>query len=143
MSLKGAGVIIDSANTSCLKITSLYDIVNIIIPHFDKYPLLSKKGEEFKLFKEIALIKYNKQHLTEEGFYKILSIKAAMHNGLTEALAEDFPNIVPVNSITQSNSLLEQEVDSSPLSLGATAHRVTQVLTGLQPGLINVPLDPN
>jgi len=95
---EGAGTITKNNKDSCLDITSLSEIVNIIIPHFDKYPLLTKKWEEFKLFKQVALIMYKKQHLTEEGFYKILSIKAAMGNGLTGTLAENFPNIVPVDS---------------------------------------------
>nr|QDG01257.1 GIY-YIG endonuclease [Scytalidium sp.] len=79
-----------------LTITSVSEIINTIIPHFDKYPLLSKTKEELELFKLAALIMHNKRHLTLEGFQDILSIKAAMNKGLTGLLAEDFPNTIPI-----------------------------------------------
>ncbi len=41
---------------------------------------------------------HNKEHLTTEGFQRVLSIKAYMRNGLTEALAETFSDVVPVSN---------------------------------------------
>lgn len=39
----------------------------------------------------------NKEHLTEEGLIKIISIKAMMNsNGLSPALKEAFPNLIPI-----------------------------------------------
>lgn len=91
------GGVYDGKSESCLfLVSSLSDIVNVLIPFFDKYPLLSKKREDFELFKMVALIMNKKQHLTEDGFLKVLAIKAAMRKGLTEALAESFPNIKPI-----------------------------------------------
>lgn len=103
------GVITNNTKSSCmLRITSISEIINTIIPHFDKHPLMTRRREEFELFKEVALIMHKKQHLTEQGFREILSIKAAMRNGLTELLAENFPNITPkvysrVNLVTSSS----------------------------------------
>jgi group I intron endonuclease len=57
---------------------------------------LTKTREEFELFKLVALILYKKEHLTSKGFLKILAIKAAMYNGLTGVLAENFPNTIPM-----------------------------------------------
>lgn len=95
-----------SKNNSCLfKVESLSEIVNILIPFFDKYPLLSKKRGDFEIFKKAALIMYKKEHLTLKGFQEILSLKAAMRKGLTEALAEDFPNVKPVSNLTLEHLL--------------------------------------
>lgn len=67
------------------------DIMNVIIPHFDKYPLLTQKQADFLLFKEIALLMKNKEHLTPEGIAKIVAIKASMNLGLSDKLSLAFP----------------------------------------------------
>lgn len=69
------------------RVSSLKDL-NIIIDHFDKYPLLTRKQSDFLLFKEIVnLIKQGK-HLSLEGLNKIVSIKAILNSGkLPEALS--------------------------------------------------------
>lgn len=47
-------------------VKSLKDL-DITISHFEKYPLLSQKWADYKLFKDaISLIK-NKEHLNREG----------------------------------------------------------------------------
>lgn len=69
----------------------------VIIDHFDKYPLLTQKLTDYKLFKKVLNIILNKGHLTEEGLLKILSIKASMNNGLSPELKAAFPNITPIN----------------------------------------------
>jgi hypothetical protein len=38
-----------------------------------------------------------KEHLTLEGFKKIISIRASMNLGLPEELKKSFPEIMPVN----------------------------------------------
>lgn len=78
-------------------VTGLKDLINVIIPHFEKYPLLTQKQIDFELFKELSQLMENKEHLTTEGLHKILSIKAAMNNGLTNKLITAFPDIVSVS----------------------------------------------
>ena len=77
-------------------VRSLNDLTDLIIPHFDKYPLLTKKRADFLLFKSVLELINQKEHLTMEGLAKILSIRASMNNGLTQILMESFPNITPV-----------------------------------------------
>jgi hypothetical protein len=60
-------------------VESVKDFINIIIPHFNKYPLLTKKYADFKLLKEIVEMMYRKEHLSDEGKIKILSMKSAMN----------------------------------------------------------------
>lgn len=59
-------------------------LMNVIIPHFDKYPLLTKKRADFILFKSIVKLILNKEHLTTEGLNKIISIRASMNYGLSK-----------------------------------------------------------
>ncbi len=71
------------------------DIYNVVIPHFEKYSLLTQKQADFLLFKEIALLMNNKEHLTDAGLLKILAIKASMNLGLSDNLSVSFPEIIP------------------------------------------------
>jgi hypothetical protein len=48
-------------------LSSIIDINNIIIPFFDKYPIIGYKAYDFEDFKEVLNLKKNKLHLTEEG----------------------------------------------------------------------------
>lgn len=77
--------------------SSLKDINNIIIPHFDKYPLLTQKRADYELFKSVVECMNRGEHLTDEGIRKILAIKASINLGLSDTLKSAFPNTVPVD----------------------------------------------
>ena len=76
-------VVIDNRKTNTKKyhVTSLSDILNIIIPHFDAYPCLTSKFLNFENWKTIALLLKNKEHLTVEGLQKIREISSSMNTG--------------------------------------------------------------
>lgn len=78
-------------------VQSIKDLTNVIIPHFLKYPLLSKKRADFLLFKSIVDLMNKGEHLTTEGLNKIVGIKASMNRGLSDSLRESFPNIASVD----------------------------------------------
>jgi hypothetical protein len=61
------------------QITKFSDISNIIIPFFDKYPIEGQKAFDFQDFKFVSLLMKNNEHLTEEGFNKIIRIKEKMN----------------------------------------------------------------
>jgi hypothetical protein len=84
-------------NQAVFSVSSVKDLINVIIPHFDKYPLITQKRADFLLFKWIVEMINRKEHLTEEGLRKIASIKAAMNLGLSEKLKVAFPNSIPVS----------------------------------------------
>ena len=65
----GVGVITSNKSWYMLKITSVSQIINTIVPHFNKYPLLSRTREEFELSKLAAFILHKKEHLTPKGFH--------------------------------------------------------------------------
>jgi hypothetical protein len=53
-----------------------------VIPHFDSYPLVSKKKADYLLFREIVILMSKKEHLSNSGLTKIISLKASLNLGL-------------------------------------------------------------
>ena len=92
------------------RVSTLNDIANVIIPHFDKYPLATKKQADYILFKEIILLLLNKEHSTLEGIKKIVNIKASLNTGLTEILKEFFPDTLASQRLESSNISLANKV---------------------------------
>jgi hypothetical protein len=74
----------------------LDDILAKIIPHFDKYPLKTKKKADYILFREVVMIMKGREHLTRDGLQRIINIRATINKGLNPALETAFPNTVPV-----------------------------------------------
>ena len=60
------------------KITSIWDMKEYLFPFLDQYPPQAKKGKSYKLFREIVLMVCDKQHLTDEGFEKIVQLRAEL-----------------------------------------------------------------
>ena len=73
------------------------DLIKEIIPHFDKYPLITQKWADYKIFKDIVELMDKKEHLIPEGLNKVLSLKASMNKGLSSNLIKAFPLITPVD----------------------------------------------
>jgi hypothetical protein len=68
-----------SNNTVSLAITKTSELIEVIIPFFEKYPLQGLKSLDFADFKKVATMKGSKEHLTVEGVSKILEIKLNMN----------------------------------------------------------------
>jgi len=51
-----------SDQTYKFEVRSIQDLIKIIIPHFDKNPLVSFKNRDFQLFKEICGMVYRNEH---------------------------------------------------------------------------------
>ena len=72
------------------KITGADDMNDYLFPFLDKYNLQAKKGEVYKLFKQIVLMYRKKEHLTDSGYAKIVKLRDKMrtmgkkHNSLME-----------------------------------------------------------
>ena len=93
----GVGIIYDNENnnTAVYVVRSLQDITNIIIPHFDKYPLITQKRADYLLFKQGVNLLNSRAHFEVEGIRKILSLKSSMNKGLSDVLNINFPGILP------------------------------------------------
>jgi len=99
----GVGEIYTQGTTSIqYRVFSIKDL-QLVIDHFDKYPLISQKFGDYSLFKQAYLLLINKEHLTPEGLRKIIAIRASVNNGLSEALKEAFPDIIPVMRPERNN----------------------------------------
>lgn len=72
-----------SRNTVELTVVKYDDILNIIIPFFDKYPIFGEKQLDFKDFKSVVYL-LKEKNLTDENLEKILEIKVGMNTGRTK-----------------------------------------------------------
>ena len=77
----GCGTIRPDRSDKTLKweIRSLPVLVSRIIPHFEMYPLLSGKRQDFELFAVVCLRMMRGEHLTRSGLQKIVRLAAQMN----------------------------------------------------------------
>jgi len=106
----GVGTLVVHKNDAVFTVTSVKELVDIVLPHFEAYPLLTQKFADFLLFKQVVIMLEAKEHSSLEGIMKILGIKSAMNSGLSEPLLNSFPNIelvarpdVPLREIVNPN----------------------------------------
>jgi hypothetical protein len=71
--------------------------LQIIIDHFNKFPLVSAKRSDFLLFSECFELIKKGEHLTEKGLSKIIALKTFLNLGLSDKLKEAFPNTIPID----------------------------------------------
>lgn len=71
----------DNHNENLYRFTvrSLQDLVDIIIPFFQKYPLQTAKQLDFQLFCKVIVMMEQKEHLTNTGLIKINQIRSQMN----------------------------------------------------------------
>lgn len=76
------------------KVSSIIDLHNVIIPFFDKFPLVTQKKADFYLFKGIISI-LNKGPLKPIDLQEVVRIKGVLNRGLSDALKSAFPDTSP------------------------------------------------
>lgn len=74
---------------------SIKDLIKYILPHFEKYPLVTLKIKDYLLFKEIVLLMEKGEHNSLPGLLKIFSLKAILNKGLPSVVKAEFPDIIP------------------------------------------------
>jgi hypothetical protein len=95
----GVGIVYLNKNgkSAIYMVRKLKDITNVIIPHFDSYPLISQKRADYLLFRQaIYLLLDGQAQSSIGGIHEILSIKASMNNGLSDKLKINFPTVLPL-----------------------------------------------
>lgn len=91
------------------RVSQVQDLM-LVLSHFEKYPLLTQKGGDLELFKQIVDKIYRKEHLTTEGVQEIVNLKASMNFGvLSDNLLSAFPDTVAV-----SRPIIKDPVISDP-----------------------------
>jgi len=68
-----------SDKTLKYEVRSLNDLINKIIPHFEKYTLLSDKQNDFNHFKTVCLLMERNLHKEKNGLRKILNYAFKMN----------------------------------------------------------------
>ena len=68
-----------SDKTLKYEVRSLEEIVNKIIPHFEKYPLLSEKQKDFESFKQVCFLMKRNLHRNKTGLKKIINLAFQMN----------------------------------------------------------------
>jgi NADH:ubiquinone oxidoreductase subunit K len=107
----GIGYVSNPNNNSTVefRVSTIKDIIGILLPHFDKYPLLTKKSYDYILFKKVVLLMESKAHTTFTGLQKIINYKASINKGLSEKLKKAFP-------LTEPTKIIENNLDFKSLS---------------------------
>ena len=105
----GIGTIVEDKNNNRaeFRVSSLTHLITVILPHFDKYNLITKKQADYLLFKKIVNLRNQKVHLTEDGLQEIVNIRASMNLGLTQELKLAFPKTQAVDRPLVNNVITD------------------------------------
>lgn len=91
------GKIYEKKDNSVHYVVKSFKDLEIIVKHFNAYPLITKKQADFELWKKAFYLFKNKDHLTVEGLQKFVAIRSSLNRGLTAELESAFQNIVLIN----------------------------------------------
>lgn len=80
--------------------------LKVVINHFDKYPLITKKSSDYLLFKQAVKLIAEKEHLTKEGLLKLVNLKASLNTGLSDKFKLSFPYAIPVTKPLVKNETI-------------------------------------
>ena len=72
------------------RVESIKDL-QVIIDHFDRYPLVTCKRVDYDIFKQAFILIKERKHLKDLGLLKIVGLKSILNLGLTTKLKQEFP----------------------------------------------------
>lgn len=88
------------------KVSSIKQIVDVIIPHMDKYPLVTQKRADYNIWKDIIAVVVKNKPLSEVDLQSIVNFRASLNLGLSEVLEAAFPNTKPVTKPVISEQVI-------------------------------------
>ena len=106
-------------DTASVIISKLSDVLEIMIPFFDRYPLQGVKKANYFDFRRVAFMMRDKAHLTEEGSQIIVQIKSGMNTKRVYEIADD----LDIQSVKRSSDKYKKCLylyDASTLELMKT-----------------------
>ncbi len=68
-----------SDKTLKFEIRSINDLISKVIPHFERYPLVSSKINSFLKFKKICLYIFDRKHLRSENLKSLISLAKSIN----------------------------------------------------------------
>jgi hypothetical protein len=93
----GVGTISFEKNFAKFTVRKLSELIEKVMPHFETYPLLTKKYADFELFRQILFILKDESPLSENGFIKVMNLRYNLNKGISEELKGLYPSLVPVS----------------------------------------------
>jgi len=77
----GCGRLTAKGPNSSVLTYSVYgvDLERVIIPFFDRYPMMSRKHEDYLKFREVVRLMRRKLHRTNDGFRRIVELAFSMN----------------------------------------------------------------
>ncbi len=91
----GVGRIYNSGTKVYYRVES-FEQMQVIIDHFDKYPLATCKKIDYDLFKNCYNVVKLREHLTVQGLSKLIEYKISLNKGLSKNLKEKFTPVASV-----------------------------------------------
>jgi hypothetical protein len=80
---------IRKSGVNCVQyVVESFKELQVIVNHFDNYPLVTAKVSDFLLFKQCFELIKNGEHLTEEGLLKIVTLKSSLNWGISDKLTK-------------------------------------------------------
>ncbi|PLT28200.1 LAGLIDADG family homing endonuclease [Peribacillus deserti] len=79
--LLGCGTVLKGKKAVMYRVTKFKDVLEIVIPFFDRYPLINVKKDDFNLFKIVVFKFAYGEGKTLEGIEKMVSVRKHMNNG--------------------------------------------------------------
>jgi hypothetical protein len=121
----GIGKVYNNRQNVIFVVKSIDEIVEVLLPLFDKYPLRGSKLVGYNIFKTVALMIKEKKHLTLEGLIQILNLSYFMNKEtslrtneskeiLVNKLIEKYGELPTVLDIVLSNNITNKK---EPLTL--------------------------
>jgi hypothetical protein len=69
-----------SDRTLKYEVRNVHDLVETVLPHFKRYPLISAKQRDVELFDEICRLMHAGEHRTRKGFCRIVKLAMRMNS---------------------------------------------------------------
>ena len=79
------------------RVSNVNELSEVIIPHFNKYTLISQKYVDFLFWSKVVNLVLNKEHLKLPGFLIILNYYASINRGASKKVLSFFPDIKPLD----------------------------------------------
>ena len=87
---------INGINSAQYVVESFQEL-QVIVNHFDMYPLVTEKASDYLIFRQCFDIIKQREHLTESGLLKLIGLKCSLNWGLSDSLKKAFPSVISVN----------------------------------------------
>ena len=110
------------------------DLESVIIPFFERHPLVSKKRLDFLTFAKIVRMMRQKEHLTDAGFRRIVELAFTMNqHGKQRKYRREEILAEPSETVRRAPVVDRVKIQSDPHGDVGRAAEMTAPLSG-QPG---------